>query len=196
VSSRPWPGSSPLESAPTAVILPGTGYTAKAPLLYWTATLLSQHGWRVEAVEWSSRVFPDDPQEARTRIDGELQQAVEAVGGRVDLVVAKSIGTHALPWALDRGVAGVWLTPVLTDAGIVDGLTRASSAHLAAGGDRDPLWAPARRMVTEARLRTLDGADHSLVASGDWRRSLDLQREVFEAIETHVVGVGEAFRSR
>ena len=29
------------------------------------------------------------------------------------LVVAKSLGTLALPWAVERGLPGVWLTPLL-----------------------------------------------------------------------------------
>lgn len=143
MSSFTWPGSAQQVAAPVAVILPGTGYTAKAPLLYWTAALLCQQGWRVQAVEWDLNVLAED--ESQAYVEHELQQAGETAGGHVDLVVAKSFGTHGLPWAVAHTVPGVWLTPVLTEAPIQDALARASSAHLAVGGSRDDLWAPADR---------------------------------------------------
>ena len=31
------------------------------------------------------------------------------------LIVAKSLGTPALPWAVERGLPGVWLTPLLKE---------------------------------------------------------------------------------
>jgi len=35
-----------------AVVLPGAGYTADHPLLFWAAEILAEHGWHVEAVRW------------------------------------------------------------------------------------------------------------------------------------------------
>ena len=166
-----------------AVILPGTGYTAKAPLLYWSAVLLCQQGWRVQAVEWDAQAPTDDG--AQAYVERELQQAVEAAGGRIDLVVAKSFGTLGLPWAVANAVPGVWLTPVLTEAVILDALTQASSGHLAVGGSRDPLWAPGTSLQTDAVVQTVDGADHSLLLADDWQGSLNLHHELHEAIREH-----------
>lgn len=166
-----------------AVILPGTGYTAKAPLLYWSAVLLCQQGWRVQAVEWDVNAPTDD--EAQAYVEHELQQAGEAAGGRIDLVVAKSFGTLGLPWAVANAVPGVWLTPVLTEVVILDALTQASSAHLAVGGSRDTFWAPGACLQTDAVVRTVDGADHSLLLADGWHRSLSLHHELHLAIAEH-----------
>ena len=166
-----------------AVILPGTGYTAKAPLLYWSAVLLCQQGWRVQAVEWDVQASTDD--EAQADVERELQQAGGAVGGRIDLVVAKSFGTLGLPWAVANVVPGVWLTPVLTEAVILDALNQASSAHLAVGGSRDPVWAPATNLQSDAIVQTVEGADHRLLLADDWQGSLSLHHELHEAISEH-----------
>ncbi|MCJ0700622.1 hypothetical protein FRIG_05670 [Frigoribacterium faeni] len=183
MSSFTWPGSAQQETAPVAVILPGTGYTAKAPLLYWSAVLLCEQGWRVRAVEWD--VNPQAADESQADVERELQQAGDAAGGRVDLVVAKSFGTLGLPWAVAHAVPGVWLTPVLTDAVIFDALVRASAAHLAVGGSRDPLWSPAMRLKTDAVVQTMEGADHSLLLADDWHGSLDLHKQLYEVIAEH-----------
>ena len=182
MSSFTWPGSAQHDAAPVAVLLPGTGYTVKAPLLYWSATLLCRQGWRVQAVEWDAdRPEGDD---AQASVEREVERAGQAAGGRIDLVVAKSFGTLGLPWAIAHGVPGVWLTPVLTEAVILGALAAASSAHLAVGGGRDALWAPATHLHPEAIVHTVDGADHSLLTD-DWRGSMELHRELHEAIAEH-----------
>lgn len=170
-----------------AVVLPGTGYTARAPLLAWPVAMLRELGWRVEVVEWQpGDTASDDP---RGVVERHLRRVGLEVGGRVDLVVAKSFGTLALPWAVEHGVPGVWLTPVLTEPDVLEALTRASSSHLAAGGGADPMWAPAAGVETRARLITVDGADHGLLV-GDWATSYDAQRGLFAAVDEHVRGLG------
>ena len=183
MSSFTWPGSAQHEAAPVAVLLPGTGYTARAPLLYWSAVVLCEQGWRVQAVEWDMLSLADDPSQAH--VEREVQQAREAAGGHIDLVVAKSFGTLSLPWAVANAVPGVWLTPVLTEAVILDALAQASAAHLAVGGSRDPLWTPAMTMQTEALVRTVEGADHSLLLTDDWQGSLDLHHDLHKGIAEH-----------
>ncbi|WP_277960030.1 hypothetical protein [Frigoribacterium faeni] len=187
MSSPTSSGPSTGTSCPVAVLLPGTGYGVKAPLLYWPALMLRQLGWQVEAVEWDARDLTAD--DSRRVVEERLQDAAEAVGGRVDLVLAKSFGTLALPWAVEHGVAGVWLTPVLTEPVVLDALTRASSSHLAVGGGADSMWQPARGLETHAGLVTVDGADHGLLVD-DWATSFDAHRAVLTAIETHIKGLG------
>jgi hypothetical protein len=187
MSSPTSSGPSTGTSAPVAVLLPGTGYGVRAPLLYWPTLMMRQLGWRVEVVEWDARDLTADDSQAA--VEKRLQAVAETVGGRIDLVVAKSFGTRALPWAVGHGVAGVWLTPVLTEPVVLDALTRASSSHLAVGGEDDPFWQPARGLETPAGLVTVDGADHGLLVD-DWAASFDAHRAVLAAIETHIKGLG------
>lgn len=102
------------------------------------------------------------------------------------MIVAKSLGTHALPWARQHRVPGVWLTPVLTDPLIRSALADAGPEDLAIGGDRDELWLPESLAGTAAHLVTVPGANHSLEIEGDWRASLAAQSDVFTAIAIHL----------
>jgi hypothetical protein len=184
MSSYQWPSSSPDRSAPLALILPGTGYTAKAPLLYWCAEILSDRGWRVEAVEWDGD--PGSVEAPREDVENEIDRVISATGTTPTLVVAKSFGTLAFPWAIAHGLPGVWLTPVLSDPDIKAALASASSAHFAAGGSADEFWTPAAEMTTHAVLHTVPGADHSIRVDVGWEASLAAQTQLFQVIERHL----------
>ena len=127
--------------APVAVLLPGVNYSVQAPLLYWCATLLAERGWHVQAVEWAV----DD--EARAHpLPFVEQAAAEAFDASPPtsrrLIVAKSFGTYALPWARSAGIAGVWLTPLLSEEPVCEALRWATAADLAIGGELDAFWRP------------------------------------------------------
>jgi hypothetical protein len=167
---------------PLVLVLTGAGYGQQAPLLWWTAAIARQSGCETVAPAWTV----DDA--ARTDPVGFVEQHVEAAlgGRRPDLVVAKSFGCFALPWAITHTIPGVWLTPVLTDAAVRDALAAASRAHVAVGGSDDPVWRPERVPQTRARLQTVDGADHALEVPGDWRRSQRLQADALDVVDRAV----------
>ena len=174
-----------MESPPVAVLLPGTGYTVRSPLLFWCARILAEMGWHVQAVEW--KVDAEalcDPQPFVERAVAEAFDAAPSTARR--LIVAKSFGSFALPWAQRKGVPGVWLTPLLSDEIVRVGLLGATSADLAIGGDADELWMPERISGTDAQLISVQDADHTLAIAGNWRRSLEIQSELFSEIARHV----------
>jgi hypothetical protein len=184
MSSFTW-AESDSESPPVAVLLPGTGYPVRAPLLYWCARILAEAGWQVQAVEWKVDAGAlADPQPFVERAVGDAFDAAPSASRR--LIVAKSFGSFALPWAQREGIPGVWLTPVLSDEIVRLGLLRATSADLAIGGDADELWMPERVTGTGARLISVPDADHTLGVPGDWRRSLEIQAGIFSEIAQHV----------
>jgi hypothetical protein len=171
--------------APVAVLLPGVKYTVDAPLLYWCATLLAERGWHVQAVDWTV----DDA--ALSHPLAFVERAVtDAFGasphGHRRLVVAKSFGSYALPWARREGVDGVWLTPLLTEEPLVRALRDATAADLAIGGDLDPAWQPEAVAGTSARLRSVPGAGHGLTLPRDWRGSLELQASILAQVADHL----------
>ncbi|ANP73626.1 alpha/beta hydrolase [Cryobacterium arcticum] len=173
--------------APVAVLLPGVNYSVQAPLLYWCATILAERGWHVQAVEWTV----DD--EARAH---PLPFVERAVADAFDscppssrrLIVAKSFGTYALPWARRAGIAGVWLTPLLSEEPVCLAVREATTADLAIGGELDAFWRPDNVAGTEAQLLSVPGAGHGLTRQGDWQGSLELQSSVLKRIESHLDG--------
>ncbi len=179
------PAGSQPGSASVAVLLPGVRYTAQAPLLYWCGQMLSALGWHVEAVEWTiDEAALEDPQRfVELAVDVAFDAAPEAARR---LIVAKSFGTYALPWARRRGIPGVWLTPILTDDAILQGLRGATSADIAIGGTADRFWLPDAIEDTEARLISVPGANHSLEIPGEWSRSLAVQNDIFLHIARHL----------
>lgn len=184
-----WQGSNE-DSSKVAVLLPGGGYTVQAPLLHWCAIMLIEQGWRVQAVDWS--IGEAARTEPMAFVEAALQTALEEAPQATErLVVGKSFGSYALPWAVDNGVPGVWLTPVLTYLDLREALGRADAGHLAVGGDRDDMWLPDEVTAAGAELVTMVGADHSLEIGTDWRASVAAQIEVHEAVDRHVRGLNQ-----
>ncbi|PYY49593.1 hypothetical protein [Curtobacterium sp. MCBD17_023] len=170
---------------PLVLVLAGAGYGQQAPLLRWSATIARESGCAVLAPDWTV----DDAARADP-VGFVTQHVATALGDRLpDLVVAKSFGCSALPWAVAHEVPGVWLTPVLTDDTVRDALATVSDGHVAVGGSADPVWRPDCVPHTGARLVTVDGADHALEVPGDWRRSQRLQVEVLSVVEEQVAAL-------
>jgi hypothetical protein len=167
----------------TALVLPGVNYTAQAPLLYWSTAVLVAAGWHVYAAEWeeSDRDYKN-PQQL---IDRAFEVHADQSSGRVDLVVAKSLGTLALPRCVDEGIAGVWLTPLLNKTEILNALLSADRRHLAIGGTKDRHWLPASVQRTQATLLSIDDVDHALLHV-DWQESMRIHSGVAARIARHV----------
>ncbi len=167
------------------LVLPGAGYGQQAPLLWWSRAIAAELGAEVVAPSWAV----DDAGRADPVAFVEQQVAAVLEGRTPDLVVAKSFGSYALPWAVRHGVDGVWLTPVLTDPAVVAALAAASDGSVAVGGSADPMWVPSSVATTRARLHTVAGADHALEVRGDWRASQRLQADVLGLVHDRIAAL-------
>ena len=165
------------------VVLPGSGYPALAPVLHWPARLLAGAGWRLAVVEWSPETEGGgDPVAFVERV---LQ---EAAGEDVpDLVLAKSLGTLAAPWAAERDVPGVWLTPLLGEAPVLAALRSMDERSIAIGGTADRLWRSGALDGADIQVLEIPGANHSLELP-DWRESLAAHAQVFDQLAEHLGG--------
>ena len=172
-------------TAPLVLVLPGAGYGQQAPLLWWVRAIAAQHGVEVLAPSWAVGSGAEDDPVAF--VEREVVRALD--GRRPSLVVAKSFGCFALPWAVRDGVDGVWLTPVLTHPAVVDALAAAGAGSVAVGGSADPVWQPSVVGTTHAGLHTVEGADHALEVRGDWRGSQRLQTEVLALVDGRIAAL-------
>ncbi|MCU1403865.1 MAG: hypothetical protein JWQ43_168 [Glaciihabitans sp.] len=175
--------------ARVALILPGAGYTTQAPLLYWPILALAEAGWEVWSIDWHADIDDATHQDMQGFVESALATAEVTLPAPPELVLAKSLGTFALPYLAHRDVRAVWLTPILTDPVVADALARVTSGrHLAVGGSADPSWRPDLISNASARLVTIEAADHRLeVTSTQWRQSAEVQLTVVDQVVAHLL---------
>jgi hypothetical protein len=163
------------------VVLPGSGYPALAPMLHWPARLLAAGGWRLAVVSWSPET--EGGGDPVAFVERALQ---EAAGDAVpDLLLAKSLGTLAAPWAVERDVPGVWLTPLLGEGPVLTAIRAMDERSIAVGGGADRHWKAGSLAGAEIETLEVPGADHALELP-DWRDSLTAQSRVFERLAEHL----------
>lgn len=177
VEIRDVPGLVPVRGR--VLMLPGARHSVDHPLLHWAAEVLEQSGWQVNAVRWDLDGY--DGPAADFVVAGADELLAQAPPAERTLVVAKSLGSHAAPWAQTHGFSAIWLTPLLTDHCIRTAIEASAAPALVIGGTQDPLWAP---LVARPGLEIeqIDGADHGLRLA-DWRGSLRVVTEVSARIE-------------
>jgi hypothetical protein len=161
-----------------ALLLPGRGDGPHLPLLYFTRRCLTDTGREVRALQWPAGELGPD---------GVVRVVAEAVeelpGGSADLVLlAKSLGTHAIPWAAEHGVPGIWLTPLLQVPAVRDALPALPAGSLLVGGTADPTWDGEVAAASGLPVLQLEGADHSLELPGDVHRTVAMLARVVTAV--------------
>ena len=185
VRLRRWPSPVPDEPAGLCLVVPGRGYPATMPLLFWPATALVEDGWAVAVLEWGTP--PTDPAALEALAEAALSRALGAPLKQADvplLLVAKSLGTRLAPWAGRHEVAGVWLTPLLDDARVRRAIETYPAPGLVVGGTDDPHWdgGPALTPVAAGvQVWAVPGANHSLQVPS-WRASVRTQCEVTDRV--------------
>jgi len=111
------------------------------------------------------------------------ERALAVAGSDEVLVVGKSLASLLAGLVGERALPAVWLTPVLTEASVVEALARVEQPTLLIGGTADPLWKadaiPANPMIEVVELA---GVDHALQAPGDLDASLDALRQMTERL--------------
>jgi pimeloyl-ACP methyl ester carboxylesterase len=101
------------------------------------------------------------------------------------LVVGKSLGTRAASYAAERGLDAIWLTPLLVDPVVAEGIAANAGRQLLVGGLRDELWVPSiAQELAESGCEVLEiaDADHGM-ATDDAVRAAEIHLEVARAVE-------------
>lgn len=174
--------SEPSRESGLAVMLPGGGYTCEMPLLSFAGRVAAHHGWRVRAVSWHPSA-----EWGEERVGDELEAAIGGCSGPVR-VIAKSLGSLAAPFAAERGMDAVWLTPLLRRREVVDAMARHRGRQLLIGGTSDEgRWdsSVAASLAAGdggAELLEITGADHSLDVE-DPLRTAEIHVEVVRVID-------------
>jgi hypothetical protein len=163
-----------------AVVLPGVRYFSQAPLLWFAREGAQARGWSV--IELSERAPADEEPFAWMR-DRARQMLDQAFDADTVVVIGKSLASAAAPLVAERGLAAVWLTPLLVRPEVVSALRAASAPTLLVGSSADPTWSNGEQPGGDAiEVLEFEGLDHSLQVEGDPLASLDVLREVTERI--------------
>jgi pimeloyl-ACP methyl ester carboxylesterase len=162
-----------------AVVLPGQFYPTRAPVLWFAREAAMAAGWGALEVLGEPGTHPDGLGWEREC----AERALDAAGDARVLLIGKSLASLLAGEISERGLAAVWLTPLLTEDSVIEGLARARRPTLLAGGTADPVWR-AEAIPDNAALEVLEvpGADHSLQVDGDLDASLDALRRLVAAV--------------
>ncbi len=184
---RPDPPDRQGRALTPALVVPGGVGGPYTPLLMFGGDAAEARGADVTRFSWTS---PGDPRDLDPRRRGRwvcdqvapVIAALDVASGR-PLIVAKSLGTYAAPLAADQSCPAVWLTPVLDDSWVVEGLRRATAPLLLVGGTADPMWdGPLARELSPHVLEVVD-ANHGMYVPGPLRRSVEVLGDVLAAVE-------------
>jgi hypothetical protein len=167
------------DPARCAVVLPGVRYFSQAPLLWFAREAAQVHGWSV--LELSERAPADEEPFAWMR--DRAARALDAVDAGTVAVIGKSLGSAAAPLVAERGLAAVWLTPLLNRPEVASAIGASEGPTLLVGSTANPTWANGERPEGDAiEVLELAGLDHSLQVGGDLLASLDVLRTITERI--------------
>jgi hypothetical protein len=172
-------------AAPRAVVLPGARYTTAHPLLHFTSAVLRTAGWSIVEASWSA----GDVDAPTAMVCSVAERLIDEAPSPRTVLVAKSLGTLAIPVAARRKIPGIWLTPLLDQpevAGALDALPRS----LLVGSTDDETWDGAIARASRHDVLELSGVDHRLESTRDVARSIDVLREVVIAVERFVDELG------
>jgi hypothetical protein len=182
-------------TASWAIVLPGAGYSAQAPLLWYARRAAMEAGRSVLVVTDAFDRQRDDP---IRWVEERGEAALIHVRSRDahPLLITKSLTSLAAGLAAAAGLPAVWLTPLIADQGtavaaqVLSGLRSGIEPRLLIGGSNDPSW-DARIASTLSHAETLElpGADHSLEAPDDVAKSLDNLKRVTDALSRFVANL-------
>lgn len=139
-----------------AIVLPGA-MLGGMPVNAFVVSALVEQGWRIIQV-W------DDYSVEVAREDWALSRARAAFdfAGDARLLTGKSITTHAAPFAAERELAAIWLTPLLNRPECIESLRARTAPALLVGGTDDPTWNGSIAREISPDVLELAGADHGL----------------------------------
>lgn len=162
------------------VVLPGSRYPSDGPMLFFATQVALMRGWDVRQVWWEVPPLDSDADEVAW-VGRQLDAALDGYEGRM-MVVAKSLGTLAAPFAAARGYDAAWLTPLLTEPDVAEVLLSYPAEQFVVIGSSDPYLSqevldalPGQRLVVPGdHVLRVPGDPAAMVASHDrFVRSFD-----------------------
>ncbi len=182
-----------------AVVFPGRGYSAQAPLLYYTISSLLHNGINVLSVDYQYFNNPDFESlkhDEQTRwlyndVESAYETAVDEVESHLEILVGKSLGTIAIGHVLDKYPEStvnkvIWHTPLILMPEVVQKIEKHRPESLFVIGTADPHYDESvlARLVeaTSGEAVVVDDANHAMEVPGGVSDSLWVMKKVVDSI--------------
>lgn len=166
-----------------AVIAPGGGYGPDAPLLMYAGLAARRRGAQPHPVTWDLPGTGGDLDDLAAMVCARVSAVLDSLDVASPVLIGKSLGSLAAPVAAGRGLAAVWLTPLLTRPAAVAALRRATRPFLLVGGTADKFWDGDLARSLTPYVTEVDGADHGMLVPGPLAASAAVLGEVTTAVE-------------
>jgi len=192
------------ETSHAAIILPGLGYTAQMPLLYYIGELLLAQGTDVLQVNYNYiDAFRGLDRAAQHRwLAADSDAAYRALVAQQSYayltVVGKSLGTLAMAHLFathdfSTRPTALWLTPVLTNTAVREQIVAFPGPSLVVIGTADSFYDPgllaAIGETPTRRFAIIEGADHGMNVNDDVFQSLQALEQTLHAIADFLNGL-------
>jgi hypothetical protein len=172
-----------------AVVVPGAMFGPAAGMLMYAGDAAERPGVTLHRHSWSQQPPKPFQPDVEGWVRGQVSPLLDAVGGR-PLLIAKSLGTNAAALAAERGLPGVWLTPVLTAPWVHAALGRATAPFLLVGGTADEMWdGVLARRLTPHVLEVQD-ADHGMCVPGPVTGSIAILGRLVATVQEFLDAIG------
>ena len=177
-----------------AIILPGIGYTTQAPLLHYSRSIFLNKGYDVLQVNYRyipETFFSMSGEEFTSDVQSVIEKIFINNSYSNYAIIAKSIGTIALSYLLDKPIfksaTAIWLTPLLKRTEVFNALLNSSNKGLCIIGDKDPIHVPEKfeeiKSNNNINRMLIEGVNHNLEDDTDLIKSLAVLKEVMLKIK-------------
>ncbi|QOY34730.1 alpha/beta family hydrolase [Anaerobacillus isosaccharinicus] len=176
------------------VVLPGSGYTTQAPLLYYSTGALLSKGFDVVHVnyKYSNEELPSLNENEFTHLIMSVIDHILTENKYSDFyIVGKSLGTIAMPYLLKNPILhqakAIWLTPLLTRDDIYESLLTSKNKGICIIGDKDPFYIPERfesiKNNPNLNSELIPNVNHSLEIEKFRINSVEVIKDIINKIE-------------
>jgi hypothetical protein len=167
------------------VLIPGAMLGPHQPLLSYSWLAGRARGAAAYHVEWPAEPpSVADPATAAHWVIDQIAAVLAAFPVKQPVLVRKSLGTYAAALAAERGLVGIWHTPLLPDPLCVAALRQTPAPFILIGGTADSMWDGVLARELTPHVVEVAGADHGMIVTGEpLARSAEALGNVVTAIE-------------
>lgn len=179
-----------------AIILPGAGYTAQAPLLHYSTSVFLNKSFDVLQVnyQYNSKEFPDFS-EVSEAIKLDVKNVLDYVLSNKTYenfyLIGKSLGTIAMSSELSRetfkNAKAIWLTPLIQREDVLSAMVKTKIKSLCIIGDKDPRYIEERysKVIENPNITStlIPNVNHGLEYEDNAVKSVEVLKSVIARIE-------------